>query len=85
MGPKWPHDQWYSPGRSRPIRNSQRNPIAAPASRVRDVTNEDQLVEEALDLARIRETKSRRFKHALGSVFVFYAWTVVTFLLLRNC
>src|SRR4051812_33304204 len=53
--------------------------------RVRDVTNEAQLVEETLHFARIRETKSRRFKHALMSVFVFYAWAVVTFLLLRNC
>jgi hypothetical protein len=53
--------------------------------RLLDVISEADLVEETLNLARIRETKSRRFKHALRAILVFYLWAVVAFLLLRNC
>ena len=49
------------------------------------VTRACQLAAEALNFARVRETKSRRFKHALRSVFVFYAWSVAAFLMLRDC
>jgi hypothetical protein len=55
------------------------------AERLRDVTIEEELAAETLKLAYIREIKSRRFKNALKSVVVFYAWVVVSFLLLRNC
>ena len=53
--------------------------------RLKDLTIEEELAAETLKLAYIREIKSRRFKNALKSVVVFYAWAVVTFLLLRNC
>ncbi len=53
--------------------------------RLKDLKIEDELAAETLKLAYIREIKNRRFKHALKSVFVFYAWAVVAFLLLRNC
>lgn len=53
--------------------------------RLKDVTIEEELAAETLKLAYIREIKSRRFKTALKSVVVFYAWVVVSFLLLRNC
>jgi hypothetical protein len=53
--------------------------------RLKDLEIEVELAAETLKLAYIREIKSRRFKHALKSVFVFYAWAVVAFLLLRNC
>ncbi|MGE0850154.1 MAG: hypothetical protein AB7O44_11130 [Hyphomicrobiaceae bacterium] len=53
--------------------------------RLKDVTIEEELAAETLKLAYIREIKSRRFKNALKSVVVFYAWVVVAFLLLRNC
>ena len=53
--------------------------------RLKDLTIEVELAAETLKLAYIREIKSRRFKNALKSVFVFYAWAVVAFLLLRNC
>ena len=55
------------------------------ADRLKDLTIEAELAAETLKLAYIREIKSRRFKHALKSVVVFYAWVVVSFLLLRNC
>jgi len=55
------------------------------ADRLKDLTIEVELAAETLKLAYIREIKSRRFKHALKSVFVFYAWAVAAFLLLRNC
>ena len=55
------------------------------ANRVDSLTSEVQLAAEALNFARVRETKSRRFKHALRSVFVFYAWSVAAFLMLRDC
>jgi hypothetical protein len=55
------------------------------AGRLKDLSIEVELAAETLKLAYIREIKSRRFKHALKSVFVFYAWAVVSFLLLRNC
>src|SRR5436190_3801074 len=50
-----------------------------------DLTIEAELAAETLKLAYIREIKSRRFKHALKLVFVFYVWAVVAFLQLRNC
>jgi len=53
--------------------------------RLKDVKVENELAAETLKLAYIREIKSRRFKNALKLVFVFYAWAVVAFLLLRNC
>jgi hypothetical protein len=53
--------------------------------RLKDLTIEVELAAETLKLAYIREIKSSRFKHALKSVFVFYVWAVVAFLLLRNC
>ena len=55
------------------------------ASRFEDLTSESDLVVETLTLARVREIKGRRFKHALASVLMFYVWAVATFLLLRNC
>ena len=53
--------------------------------RLKHLSIESELAAETLKLAYIREIKSRRFKHALISVFVFYAWAVAAFLLLRNC
>ena len=53
--------------------------------RLKDLTIEAELAAETLKLAYIREIKSRRFKHALKLVFVFYVWAVVAFLQLRNC
>jgi hypothetical protein len=53
--------------------------------RLKDLAIESELAAETLKLAYIREIKSSRFKRALKSVFVFYAWAVVAFLLLRNC
>jgi hypothetical protein len=55
------------------------------AERLKDLAIEAELAAETLKLAYIREIKSRRFKNALKSVVVFYAWAVVCFLLLRNC
>jgi hypothetical protein len=55
------------------------------ADRLKDLTIEAELAAETLKLAYIREIKSRRFKHALISAVVFYAWVIVSFLLLRNC
>jgi hypothetical protein len=48
-------------------------------------TSELELAAKTLNLARIREMKNRRFKHALRLAFVFYAWSVAAFLMLRNC
>jgi len=59
--------------------------ITATSDRLKDLTSEAELVTETLNLARIREIKSRRLKYALGSVFVFYGSAVVAFLLMRNC
>ena len=53
--------------------------------RLKDLTIEVELAAETLKLAYIREIKSRRFKNALKSVVVFYAWAIVCFLLLRGC
>jgi len=53
--------------------------------RLKEVTIEAELAAETLKLAYIREIKSSRFKNALKSVVVFYAWTVLCFLLLRGC
>ena len=63
------------------------NAIAASlyADRIRSLASEGELAAETLALAHIREIKSRRFQHALRSIFVFYAWFVATFLMLRNC
>ena len=55
------------------------------AGRFENLASEADLIVETLNLARIREIKSWRFKQALRSVFVFYASAVVILLLLRNC
>jgi hypothetical protein len=55
------------------------------SERLKGLVIEEELAAETLKLAYIREIKSRRFKIALKSVVVFYAWVGVTFLLLRNC
>ena len=78
-GTAWPTKGFIYVGNASQITASMRT------DRLDDITSEAALAEEALNLARIRETKSRRLKHALRAVFVFYAWAVVTFLLLRNC
>ena len=63
------------------------NRIAAStyADHTKSLTSEIELAAETLNLARIRDIKNRRFKHAMRSAFVFYAWSVATFLMLRNC
>ena len=43
-----------------------------------------ELAAETLQLARVREIKNHRFKHALRLAFAFYAWSVAVFLILRN-
>jgi hypothetical protein len=53
--------------------------------RLKSLPIEAELAAETLKLAYIREIKSRRFKNALKSVVVFYAWALLCFLLLRNC
>jgi len=55
------------------------------ARHLKGLAIEEELAAETLKLAYIRDMKSRRFKTALRTVVVFYAWAVVTFLLLRNC
>ena len=55
------------------------------AGRFDHLAIEADLVVETLNLARIREIKNRRFKHALASVLLFYVWAVASFLLLRDC
>ena len=55
------------------------------AQHLKGLAIEEELAAETLKLAYIRDMKSRRFKNALKSVVVFYAWVIVTFLLLRNC
>ena len=55
------------------------------AGRFDHLAIEADLVVETLNLARIREIKNRRFKHALTSVLMFYVWVVASFLLLRSC
>ena len=52
---------------------------------LKNLTIEAELAAETLKLAYIREIKSSRFKNALKSAVVFYAWAVLCFLLLRNC
>jgi hypothetical protein len=52
---------------------------------LKEFTSEAELAAETLKLSRIRNIKSRRFKYALSSAGVFYAWAVVAFLQLRNC
>jgi hypothetical protein len=63
------------------------NRIAANAyaDHIKSLTSEFELAAEILNLARLRETKSRRFKHALRLAFIFYGWSVSAFLMLRNC
>ena len=46
MGPIWPHDNWYSPGKSRPIRNS--DPIE-PARQDQGVLFRGSLIHRAMD------------------------------------
>src|SRR5262249_43967018 len=53
--------------------------------RLKGLTIEVELAAETLKLAYIREIKSRRFKNALKSVVVFYAWVTLCYLFLRNC
>lgn len=53
--------------------------------RLKGIAIETELAAETLKLAYIRQIKSQRFKNALKSVAVFYVWTLVCFLLLRNC
>ena len=53
--------------------------------RLKDLTIEVELAAETLKLAYIREIKSGRFKNALKSVVVFYAWAILCFFLLRGC
>src|SRR5262247_2465293 len=53
--------------------------------RLKDLPIEAELAAETLKLAYIREIKSARFKNALKSVVVFYAWAILCFLLLRGC
>jgi hypothetical protein len=55
------------------------------AQHLNDLVIEEELAAETLKLAYIRDIKSRRYKNALKSVVVFYAWVIVTFLQLRNC
>jgi hypothetical protein len=63
------------------------NRIAASlyADHVTSRTSEVDLAAETLNLARTREIKMRRFKHALKLAFVCYVWSLATFLMLRNC
>jgi len=75
----WPRKGLFSVGEPNQIATGLH------AGRFDNLEREADLIEETLTWARIRETKTRRFKHALRSVFVFYAWSVATFLLLRNC
>lgn len=53
--------------------------------RLKELSVETELAAETLKLAYIREIKSWRFKNAMKSVIVFYAWAVLCFILLRNC
>jgi hypothetical protein len=53
--------------------------------RLNGLAVEAELAAETLKLAYIRDIKSRRFKNALLSVALFYAWTAACFLLARNC
>jgi predicted PurR-regulated permease PerM len=55
------------------------------AQQLKNLAIEEELAAETLKLAYIRDMKSRRFKNALKSVVAFYAWVIITFLLLRNC
>jgi hypothetical protein len=67
------------------VRNASQITGSVNTDRLLEITSEADLIEETLNLARIRETKSRRLKHAMRAVLVFYVWAVVAFLLLRNC
>jgi|SRR6476646_184589 len=75
----WPTRGFIYVGNASQITASMRT------DRLDDVTSEAALAEEMLSLARTREIKSRRLKHAMRAVLVFYAWAVLTFLLLRGC
>ena len=75
----WPRKALFAAG------DPNRIAASAYADHIKSLTSEVELAAEILNLARLRETKSRRFKHALGLAFVFYGWSVVAFLMLRNC
>jgi hypothetical protein len=55
------------------------------SDRLNGLAIEAELAAETLKLAYIRDIKSRRFKNALLSVVIFYAWVLACFLLARNC
>jgi hypothetical protein len=55
------------------------------SDRLNGLAIEAELAAETLKLAYIRDIKSRRFKSALLSVVIFYAWVLACFLLARNC
>jgi len=55
------------------------------SDRLNGLAIEAELAGETLKLAYIRDIKSRRFKNALLSVVIFYAWVLACFLLARNC
>ena len=75
----WPKMALFAAG------DPNRIAASAYADHIKSLTSEVELAAEILNLARLRETKSRRFKHALRLAFVFYGWSVVAFLMLRNC
>jgi hypothetical protein len=55
------------------------------SDRLNGLAIEAELAAETLKLAYIRDIKSRRFKNALLSVAIFYAWVLACFVLARNC
>jgi hypothetical protein len=74
----WPKKVLFAVG------DPNRIAASAYADHIKFLTSEVELAAEVLNLARLRETKSRRFKNALRLAFVFYGWSVVAFLML-NC
>jgi hypothetical protein len=75
----WPKKALFAAG------DPNRIAAGAYADHIKSLTSEVELAAETLSLARLRETKSCRFKYALRLAFVFYAWSVAAFLMLRNC
>jgi hypothetical protein len=75
----WPKKALFAAG------DPNRIAVSAYAGHIESLTSEIELAAETLNLARLRETKSRRFKHALRLAFIFYGWSVAAFLMLRNC
>jgi len=75
----WPKKALFAVG------DPNRIAAGAYADHIKSLTSEVELAAETLNLARLRETKSRRFKHALRLAIAFYAWSVAAFLMLRNC